>query len=100
MTTPEQKIKRKVTAIFKQYNVWYFMPANNGFGKSGIPDYIACVNGMFLGIECKADATKKPTALQIMQGNKIKEAKGVWLVVCDDETLHKLEATIGLLREE
>ena len=99
MTTPEQKIKRKVSTLFKQYNVWYFMPASNGFGKAGIPDYIACVDGHFLGVECKSDSTKKPTALQIRQGELIQEANGVWLVVCDTETLNKLEAVIRTLRD-
>ena len=99
MTTPEQKIKRKVSTLFKQYNVWYFMPASNGFGKAGIPDYIACVDGQFLGVECKSDSKKKPTALQIRQGELIQEANGTWLVVCDDVTLNKLEAVLRTLRE-
>lgn len=99
MTTPEQKIKRKVSALFKQYDVWYFMPASNGYGKAGIPDYVACVDGRFLGVECKADATKKPTTLQIKQGNDIMAHGGQWLVVCDDETLQKLETVVRTLRE-
>lgn len=99
MTTPEQKIKRKVSTLFKQYNVWYFMPASNGFGKAGIPDYIACVDGQFLGVECKSDSKKKPTALQIRQGELIQEANGTWLVVCDDVTLNRLETVIRTLRD-
>ena len=88
--TPEGRIKRKVVELFKEHGVWYFMPANNGYGKSGIPDFIACVDGYFIGVEAKADKTKKPTALQIKCGADIKQAGGVWLVVYDEDTLYEL----------
>ncbi len=88
--TPEGKIKRKVSQLFKDHGVWYFMPASNGFGKAGIPDYIACVDGYFIGVECKSDKTKKPTVLQVKCGEQIKKAGGVWMVVYDDETLYQL----------
>jgi hypothetical protein len=89
--TPEGKIKKKVTQLLKSYSVWYFMPVSNGFGKAGIPDYIACVSGTFIGVECKSDTKKNPTALQVKCGEGIKEAGGHWLVVCDDESLAKLK---------
>lgn len=93
-TTPEGKVKKKVVEMFKKYRVWYFMPANNGFGKSGIPDLIAIVRGRFVGVECKADKTKKPTELQIIRGKEIQEAGGVWMVVYDADTLAVLEQLI------
>jgi hypothetical protein len=88
--TPEGKIKRKVKEIFALQKVWYFMPASNGFGKAGIPDFIACVDGFFISVETKADKTKKPTALQIKCGEQIREAGGVWMVVYDEDTLYDL----------
>jgi Holliday junction resolvase len=88
--TPEGKIKRKVVQLFKQHGVWYFMPASNGFGKAGIPDFVACINGYFIGVETKADITKKPTKLQIKCGADIKQAGGIWMVVYDDDTLYEL----------
>ena len=63
--TPEGKVKRRVVEILKKHGVWYFFPANNGFGVAGIPDLIACVKGQFLGIEVKADRTKKPIELRV-----------------------------------
>lgn len=92
--TPEGRIKKQVTQLLKQYGVWYFLPANNGFGKSGIPDYVSCVNGTLVGIECKANKTKKPTALQLRCGREIIHAGGKWLVVCDEATLAELETII------
>ena len=92
--TPEGKIKRKVVEVLKTHNVWYFFPANNGFGKAGIPDIIAIVDGHFVGVEVKADRTKKPTALQVQCGKEIESAGGTWMVVFDDITLQVLEAVI------
>lgn len=92
--TPEGKIKDKVRKVFKELGVWYFLPGNNGFGKSGIPDFVACVSGKFLGVECKADYSKKPTELQIRTGQQILAAGGQWLVVCDDASLNKLLQTL------
>jgi hypothetical protein len=91
--TPEGKVKRKVVGVLKKHEVWYFFPANNGFGKSGIPDIIAIVDGHFVGIEVKS-ATGKPTELQKICGRQIEEAGGTWLVVSNDVTLEVLDAVI------
>lgn len=92
--TPEGRIKKKVIALFKELDVWYFMPMPMGYGKAGIPDFVGCVAGFFIGVECKADRTKKPTALQVRCGDDIKEAGGAWMVVCDDESLEDLKRTL------
>lgn len=91
--TPEGKVKRKVVEVLKAHKVWYFFPANNGFGRSGIPDIIVIVDGHFVGIEVKS-ATGKPTELQKICGRQIKEAGGTWMVVSDDATLEVLYAVI------
>jgi Holliday junction resolvase len=91
--TPEGKVKRKVVEVLKKHDVWYFFPANNGFGKSGIPDIIAIVDGHFIGVEVKS-ATGKPTELQKICGKQIEKAGGTWMVVSDDVTLEVLNAVI------
>jgi Holliday junction resolvase len=91
--TPEGKVKRKVVEVLKKHDVWYFFPANNGFGKSGIPDIIAIVDGHFVGVEVKS-ATGKPTELQKICGKQIEKAGGTWMVVSDDVTLEVLNAVI------
>lgn len=93
-STPEGKVKAKVVDLLKKHGVWYFFPGNNGFGKSGIPDIVCCVDGSFLGIEVKADRTKKPTALQMKCGRDIEAAGGTWMLVYDDTTLEALDAVI------
>ena len=91
--TPEGKVKRKVVEVLKKHDVWYFFPANNGFGKSGIPDIIAIVDGHFVGVEVKS-ATGKPTELQKICGEQMEKAGGTWMVVSDDVTLEVLDAVI------
>jgi Holliday junction resolvase len=77
--TPEKRVKRAVEAMLKNMGVYYFFPPANGYGRSGIPDIICCVNGSFLAIECKAGGNK-PTPLQIREIENIRLAGGVAIV--------------------
>lgn len=81
--TPEKRVKEKVVAILKDESAYYFFPATHGYGRSGVPDIIACVNGRFLAIECKA-GTNKPTALQVREIESIRHANGVAVVVNEE----------------
>lgn len=83
VTTPEHKVKERVKLILGKYpNSYKFFPAMNGYGVSGVPDIVACVNGKFLGIECKANGNK-PTALQKKHLAGIVAAEGYGFVVDD-----------------
>ena len=93
--TPEGKIKRKLDNTLKQLGVWYYSPQSGPFGRSGIPDRVAIQKGSFIGIECKADAKKKPTALQIKCMKEIDNAGGKCFVVYDDETIQQVVNFIG-----
>jgi len=75
MTTPESKVKKAVVKILKDHGVYYFFPATHGYGKSGVPDIIACFCGQFIAIECKADDGKL-TALQEREILRIRRAGG------------------------
>lgn len=81
--TPEAKVKAAVKKALAAAGVYYFMPPANGYGRSGIPDIICCVNGFFLAIECKA-GKGKTTALQDREIALIKEANGLALVIYDE----------------
>lgn len=78
--TPEAKVKLKVTGLLKTHGAYYFYPVTGGFGASGIPDIIGCINGRFFAIECKA-GDNKPTALQQHHLNMIQNMGGHALVV-------------------
>jgi hypothetical protein len=96
--TPEKKVKRKIVALLKEYNTYYFFPATGGYGKSGVPDIVACVNGFFIGIEAKADMKKnKPTALQQANLRAIKEAGGISIVI-DANNLNDLVGVLDGVR--
>lgn len=81
--TPEGKVKEKVVAVLKDEGAYYFFPATHGYGRSGVPDIIACVAGRFLAIECKA-GRNKPTTLQVREIESIRHAGGVAVVVNEE----------------
>ena len=81
--TPEGEIKDQVRKVLDEMGAYYFFPAANGYGRTGIPDVIACVGGHFVGIECKA-GSKQPTALQQRELDNIEKAEGTGLVVNAD----------------
>ena len=81
--TPEAKVKKKVVAILKKYEAYYFYPVTGGYGRSGVPDVIACHDGRFIGIECKA-GSNKPTPLPQKNLDDIQAADGVALVINED----------------
>ena len=90
--TPEGKVKKKLEKMLKgKRGVWSFPPQAGPFGSAGIPDRIACVNGHLLGIEAKADYSKKPTPLQKKCMGDIERAGGKCFVVYDDATIKIVE---------
>jgi hypothetical protein len=93
-TTPEGKIKRRLDNVFKKHKVWYFSPQSGPFGRAGVPDRLAIVEGRLVGVEAKADKTKKPTPLQIKCMKEIEEAGGKCFIVYDDITIGEVEAYI------
>lgn len=82
--TPEGRVKKAIKDWLIKRGIWYFMPAANGMGKVGVPDFICCWRGRFLAIEAKApgkrDATTPNQRLRIQE---IIEAGGTALVIDD-----------------
>ena len=82
--TPEGRVKDAIKKVLNEYNIWYFMPSANGFGKVGVPDFICCWEGRFLGIEAKAKGKREQTtANQKLRIEEIHNAEG-WALVVDD----------------
>jgi len=90
--TPEKKVKDKVVKLLKQHGAYYFFPATYGMGRSGIPDVVACHNGAFIGIECKA-GKNTTTMLQDRELAAIEEAGGSSLII-NEYNLHELEEVL------
>jgi Holliday junction resolvase len=91
--TPESKVKARVKKILQEVGAYYAMPMGTGFGHSGVPDFLICKAGLFYAIECKANGNK-PTALQLNEMKKIRDAGGVTLVV-DETNVDKLRKELG-----
>lgn len=79
-TTPEAKVKAKIRAILKEHNVYYAMPIGTGYGNSGVPDFLCCVNGKFVAIEAKA-GKGQATALQLKNLSEINKAGGYTCII-------------------
>lgn len=86
-TTPEGKVKKKVTAALKALgqDCWRFMPVQSGYGAPAL-DYLLSIRGRFVAIETKAPG-KKLTPQQEQTKSAIEAAGGIVLVVWDEPTL-------------
>lgn len=59
---------------------WYLKIWGGGFQKSGIPDLLMCVNGIFLAVELKS-SVGKPTELQEKNIKMVNNGGGIGLVL-------------------
>lgn len=82
--TPEAKVKKRVVAVLKEHGAYYFYPVTGGYGRSGVPDIVACWQGRFIGIECKA-GDNLPTPLQEKNLEEIRKNGGVALVITEKD---------------
>jgi hypothetical protein len=98
MMTPESKVKKKVTTLLKSLGAYYFYPVTGGFGRSGVPDIVCCLNGNFVGIECKA-GDNKATALQLKNLEEIQAAGGFAFIVNEDN-FDSLERVLRVMLNE
>ena len=92
--TPEAKVKKKVKKILDDIGAYHFSPMTAGFGRSGVPDIIACYKGRFIGIECKA-GDNKPTLLQLRNIEDIKRNQGLAIVINEGN----IESLLALVKE-
>lgn len=79
----EDWVKKQIKDQLAKLNIWYFMPQGTNFGRAGMPDFICCANGHFIGIEAKK-LEGIWSGVQAQIGSEINRANGVYIVV--DET--------------
>ena len=82
-TTPEAKVKAKIKAILKAHDIYYAMPIGTGYGSSGVPDFLCCINGHFVAIEAKA-GRGAATALQLKALDHIQRSGGHPMIIRED----------------
>jgi predicted RecB family nuclease len=93
----EADVKKAIKKILVDAHAWYFMPVQTGYGAMGIPDFIVCHRGVFIGIEAKFGKNKE-SAWQKKQGAAIAEAEGVYLVI-NEKNVGELPATLDAYTE-
>jgi hypothetical protein len=96
--TPEGAVKAKIKDTLKELQCYYFCPPANGYGRSGIPDFVGCLSGMFFSIEAKA-GKGRTTALQDREIQRIKDAGGIALVI-NESNIDTLKEKLQLMTRE
>lgn len=96
--TPERKVKLAVRKVLDKLGAYYVMPVTGGYGNSGAPDFLICIRGRFVGIECKANKNK-PTPLQEKNLHLIEKSGGIAYVVNEDN-VGSLETLLGEVKWE
>lgn len=91
----ESDVKREIKKLLKTFGWWYFMPAANQYGTSGIPDFICCKHGKMLAIEAKF-GYNKPSELQQTRMEEIRAVGGIAIWV-NELRLADLEALLERL---
>lgn len=76
----ESDVKNAVKKILNDLGAFWFMPVQTGYGVKGVPDFIVCLNGAFIGIETKY-GNNTLSMWQKLQGEKILNSGGAFLVV-------------------
>ena len=59
---------------------WYTKIWGGGFQKSGIPDILACVNGVMVAVEVKA-SNGRPSELQKLNISRINQSGGIGVIL-------------------
>jgi hypothetical protein len=100
--TPEGKVKARLTAGLEQLDAYFFFPVTGGYGRSGLLDLYACIDGWFFAFETKADGNEL-TELQKKERDKIIAAGGIVFAVIGEAavelTLMMVEQRIGRKRD-
>jgi hypothetical protein len=105
MPVTEKQLQKKVIKVLNSLpHTWFFKVWGGGFQRSGIPDLICCINGVFVSIELKGD-NGRPTKLQELNIRNINEAGGIGLILYpadfkEFKTLAKEVSRCGLATAE
>jgi len=81
----EGDVKKQVKKLLDAHRWFWWMPGANGFGKTGVSDFCALRNGVFLGVETKF-GKNKPTTRQVAFLQSVNVENGIGLVV-NEKTL-------------
>ena len=76
----EKKIESEIKEFITEHGgLCYKIHGGDLYQETGIPDLLVCWKGLFFGIEVK-DPGGKPSAIQLAQGIRIKNAGGHFII--------------------
>ena len=76
----EKSFEKKVRTYLEQQGAWILKTWGGGMQRTGVPDLLVCLNGVFCGIELKA-SKGKATDLQKWNISQINAAGGLGVVL-------------------
>ena len=77
----EKRFENKVKKYLKEQGAWFVKMWGGGlYTKNGTPDILACVNGVFVAIEVKAE-NGTPSDLQEYNIRKINGSGGIGIIL-------------------
>lgn len=91
--TEAKAVKQDVKKLLDLHEWFWWMPPENGFGKSGIADFNALHSGVFMAIETKVHP-RVPSVNQIAYLNSVRAEDGFGFLVYP-EHLECLEAFLA-----
>jgi hypothetical protein len=90
LRTPEAWEKQDIWRYLDSLpNCWYVKPMTFGYGKSGVPDILACLDGKFVSIEVKRHG-KGATATQKRRMEAVSAAGGTAFWGTADKVIKEL----------
>lgn len=92
----ENQVKKRVSDILDDLGIFHRSKTATATDIAGFPDKVACVCGLFVGIECKSRGNK-PTPIQVSCLYEIRKAGGLTIVV-DEDNIDQLRNYIVQLR--
>ena len=92
----EKNFEMRIKRFLEDQEAYWVKYFANAYTKAGIPDLLCCVNGHFVAVEVKAQ-TGKASPLQIYNCNRIRQTKGIAVVLYPSgfeqfkELIHRLK---------
>jgi hypothetical protein len=83
MTQREHKISTSILAALRRQGIFCFKVWGNEIQMAGLPDILACVDGLFIGFETKVPEQRDNLSpRQVYVKEQIERSKGQVFVVC------------------
>lgn len=80
---PEKKVETDIKKYLDHIGAYHVKIHGSAFMPAGTPDILACVKGVFVGIEVKKPKGGKVSDLQKLKIKQIEQAGGIGIVAND-----------------